>query len=815
MTTATCEAFNLPHYQYTRLDHSIKETRLAELLPGEYDDDLCFKLHHVALNSVTASSSEQSRLGVEDLQKDLSDEWTVRETLNGRFIFERKKEYGLMDPYYTTWVHPTAGFEPMANNYNLTDTKPEYEALSHVWGPGSEETVVFIDASAIEPIPASAVQDHKCHAQSTGHSQNIKRKRAVEDTALQPNAKRVHQNLAVEGNSHSDDSHQAHQQSSTQAAALSTSPSSTLSIRGDLATALRHLRQRKRSRVLWVDNICIDQGNTAERSHLVQHMGQIYRLAQRVIAWIGPEYENSKLAMSKLEYLGRQVELTSKGSWRVNAPKCLEPTWSRTSVALPYDDEIWEAIRCLVMRPWFRRLWVWQEAKLSNDYSVIQCGHKKMELYRFGAAVWCIAAKIGAHRTSVPSDLDIPLFRAGDAVLRQFGEPFFNTLLHLNRKECHDPRDKIYGALGLAPPKMADRIVPDYDKEVEQVYTDAAIAHFESTGRVDFLLACDLDNRTLPGPSWVPDWSVPQRQTPRWLLSATLASGISTSQARVERTPRPTLHVQGVECGTICYVGTQAPDNADDLTSLETIIKSWAPHDYNEKQYASQTESLLDAFVKTLLWNTLQERCSFDHCLLTLSEARSAVLSSLTNVTRDMTPDHREKGPHLRRAWYREALGRSFVMLDNGYIGMTSAATEETDVVCVILGCPLPMILRPHSSGRYHVVGPTYIHGLMDAESLLGPLPPGHVVEVGASSGWYGGFTFRNTITNTTVDEDPRLPKLPPLWIRMKAVRMAEDPLHFVRYRNLASGETINGDPRLLPEALRASGVALKALSLV
>ncbi|GAB7335465.1 hypothetical protein MBLNU13_g07826t2 [Cladosporium sp. NU13] len=541
-------------------------------------------------------------------------------------------------------------------------------------------------------------------------------------------------------------------------------------------------------------------------------MGQIYRLAQRVIAWIGPGYENSKLAMLKLAYLGRQVELTSKGSWRVNAPKCLEPTWSRTSVALPYDDEVWEAIRCLVMRPWFRRLWVWQEAKVANDYSVIQCGHKKMELYRFGAAVWCISSKVGAHRTSVPSDLDIPLFRAGDAVLRQFDEPFLITLLHLNRKECRDPRDKIYGALGLAPPRMADRITPDYNKEVEEVYTDAAIAHFESTGRVDFLLACDVDNRTLPGPSWVPDWSVPQRQTPRWLLSATLASGISTAEARVERTPRPTLHVQGIEWGTICYVGTRAPDSADNLAALEAIIKSWAPREYANKQYATQRESLLDAFVKTLLWNTLQERCPFDDCLLTLSEARSAVLSSLTNTT---ASDHREKGPPLRRAWYREALGRSYVMLDNGYIGMTSAATKETDVVCVILGCPLPMILRPHSSGRYHVVGPTYIHGLMDAEGLLGPLPPDHVVEVGASSGWYGGFTFRNTSTKTTTDEDPRLPKLPPLWIQMKAVRMAEDPLHFVRYRNLASGETINGDPRLIAEALRAGGVALKPLTLV
>lgn len=438
-----------------------------------------------------------------------------------------------------------------------------------------------------------------------------------------------------------------------------------------------------------------------------------------------------------------------------------------------------------------------------------------MELYRFGAAVACIAAKVGTV-ASVPADLEVPLFRAGDAVLRQFDEPFLNTLLHLNGKECYDPRDKIYGALGLAPPGMAERIAPDYEKEVEEVYKDAAIAHFQTTGRVDFLLACDLEGRSLPGPSWVPDWSVIQRQNPRWLLSATLASGVSISTAEVVHTPKPCLRLQGVEWGTVCHVGARAPSTFDSPEAIEAVIKSWAPEDLNDRMYANGTETLADAFVKTIVWNTLQERCPFDHGLLTLREARLAVQAILTSSSRKHAPcDEAEKSLPLRKPRYQEARGRSYIVLDKGgYIGMTSAAVKETDVVCVILGCPLPMILRPHSSGRYQVVGPTYIHGLMDAEGILGPMPPEYVVEVGASSGWYGGFTFRNIVTDTPVGEDPRLGSLPPSWIRTEAVRTAEDPLHFVRYQNLATGRTVNGDPRLLPEALRARGIPLKPLNL-
>jgi hypothetical protein len=318
------------------------------------------------------------------------------------------------------------------------------------------------------------------------------------------------------------------------------------------------------------------------------------------------------------------------------------------------------------------------------------------------------------------------------------------------------------------------------------------------------------------GPTWEPDWSVAQRLLPRWVLSTALASGMSISEAEIQPTQKPALLVQGVECGTVSSVGDKAPDEDEDPENLEEVIRSWATDCTEQKQYASGKETQFDASVKTVFWNILRERCPFDSGLLSRSEAEEAIQKTLRLAHRPGERARgRDQGKGEQQLRYSEALGKYYIELDNGYIGMTSAPVEDSDVVCVILGCPLPMILRPHSSGRYRVIGPAYIYGLMDGEGVLGPLPDNYIVQAGASSyGWYGAYTVRNEITGKE-EEDPRLGGSPPSWVRIKAIQTPVDPLHFVRFRKMDTGKTINGDPRLLPEGLRARGIALRPLKLV
>ncbi|KAF8865991.1 hypothetical protein BDZ45DRAFT_611810, partial [Acephala macrosclerotiorum] len=76
---------------------------------------------------------------------------------------------------------------------------------------------------------------------------------------------------------------------------------STLGIAENLFIALQHLRYSLKSRVLWIDAICIDQNDPEERSAEVLRMGSIYKNACQVIVWLGPNSPNSGLALQTLK----------------------------------------------------------------------------------------------------------------------------------------------------------------------------------------------------------------------------------------------------------------------------------------------------------------------------------------------------------------------------------------------------------------------------------------------------------------------------------------------------------------------------------
>jgi len=53
----------------------------------------------------------------------------------------------------------------------------------------------------------------------------------------------------------------------------------TIRITENLAVALPYLRYTDRARILWIDAICVNQSNLAERSQQVRLMANIYKLA--------------------------------------------------------------------------------------------------------------------------------------------------------------------------------------------------------------------------------------------------------------------------------------------------------------------------------------------------------------------------------------------------------------------------------------------------------------------------------------------------------------------------------------------------------
>lgn len=139
--------------------------------------------------------------------------------------------------------------------------------------------------------------------------------------------------------------------------------------------------------------------------------------------------------------------------------------------------------------------------------------------------------------------------------------------------------------------------------------------------------------------------------------------------------------------------------------------------------------------------------------------------------------------------------------------------------MCVFLGCDMPMVLRRSPldpTNVYTVVGDSFVHGLNDAIALLGPLPsPWRVRAFQDCTGEYGQYRFHNPDTDTLVDEDPRLGPLDEKWVPVERERTVDDPCTFRCFVDRETGNEINHDPRMSPEALRARGVDIQTFYLV
>lgn len=77
-----------------------------------------------------------------------------------------------------------------------------------------------------------------------------------------------------------------------------------LALTKSIEGALRRMRHATSQRRLWADQVCINQDDIAERSQQVSLMNAIYKGAQRVLVWLGPDSDGvAHAAMTMIHYL--------------------------------------------------------------------------------------------------------------------------------------------------------------------------------------------------------------------------------------------------------------------------------------------------------------------------------------------------------------------------------------------------------------------------------------------------------------------------------------------------------------------------------
>jgi hypothetical protein len=127
-----------------------------------------------------------------------------------------------------------------------------------------------------------------------------------------------------------------------------TLPEGTLPITKSLYIALIRLRRRGKRRYLWVDAICIDQANNAEKVKQILLMPQIYSNASCVLAWLGEDDGNGTVALQFLEQL-RQTDFSSLPAKQISVP------WMQQHGLPAQGDLIWYTLLAFWQRSWFRR----------------------------------------------------------------------------------------------------------------------------------------------------------------------------------------------------------------------------------------------------------------------------------------------------------------------------------------------------------------------------------------------------------------------------------------------------------------------------
>ena len=126
-------------------------------------------------------------------------------------------------------------------------------------------------------------------------------------------------------------------------------------IPNNLAVALRRLRRKTGGGTIsmWVDALCINQADLAEKSLQVVRMRAIYEGASRVLCWLGDEDDQSRIACKKLTELSTilPTEILSR-----------DPSMSLLAQNIPVlhshlSEKDWVALKSFFMNPWWNRVW--------------------------------------------------------------------------------------------------------------------------------------------------------------------------------------------------------------------------------------------------------------------------------------------------------------------------------------------------------------------------------------------------------------------------------------------------------------------------
>ncbi|RSL46492.1 hypothetical protein CEP54_013834 [Fusarium duplospermum] len=320
----------------------------------------------------------------------------------------------------------------------------------------------------------------------------------------------------------------------------------TMTVQQNAFDLLNDLRLPGQPRTIWIDAICINQGDVSERSEQVQMMHMIYSRAQSVMIWLGRADDHSRAAMAFAasldvdkyfdEFIRHQKVVVDAAIYRQKTYLLGHPLESAE------EKQRAVSIVSFINRPWFSRIWVQQEGSVNKNTKVV-CGTDMVDWNAIFALGWIMQPprttfwpdylpytyEESKNNLMAMNNIQIYKVKAFPSCYSLNGyngrtRSFLTLLLYTSRFAATDPRDKIFALSGLhlgsILPGSHDWIPKaDYTIPWEVLYTDVTLWNLER-GWLNTLSIAGRARQPRDSilPSWVPDYRQSKPQTEATML---------------------------------------------------------------------------------------------------------------------------------------------------------------------------------------------------------------------------------------------------------------------------------------------------------
>jgi hypothetical protein len=331
-----------------------------------------------------------------------------------------------------------------------------------------------------------------------------------------------------------------------------------------LSNALKHVRKywayefpdRDQCKFrIWVDAVCINQSDKAERTEQVKLMRAIYSSADLVLGWLGAD-DNDKIitAMCTITAIGNVFR---GAKWEVEKLKSLQWLKRCGLVDEPACDKYWQSLDYLGGLAYWQRVWILQENILASTLFYItpnmsiEYGTLMNVCTMFNILSQALIDERANKPDFVPTHIwykfNPPkytgfislgnILRFGTANLlysrkakeddaEEQRQLDVNLAQYASLLQATDPRDHVYGLLGLS----SLPIKPDYTKNVREVYVNYCRAILDAQDRKtkkDLVFLQDggagVFDDSLDLPSWAPQLPLRASGVPTLLFDEKLS----------------------------------------------------------------------------------------------------------------------------------------------------------------------------------------------------------------------------------------------------------------------------------------------------